>query len=206
MEGTTEQQRRCCARQVCFVAIRAFPPAQCLIKPEPQVTAFIPPPTIQVPFGYGNPTCARWLATQGPSGQLYPPEDIEMFTRKSLLSSFGRTAALATVAALALTALEPSTAQARYYRGGGGAAAAAAFAGIVGTGLAIAASQDRGYYGGPAYYGGGPAYGSPYDSYGYYGGPPAYYGGGPAYYGGGGYGYGGSSKSYFHGHRIPDGG
>src|SRR4051794_41979253 len=78
-----------------------------------------------------------------------------MFTRKALLSSFGRTAAVATVAALALTALEPSTAQARYYRGGGGAAAAAAFAGIVGTGLAIAASQDRGYYGGPAYYGGG---------------------------------------------------
>jgi hypothetical protein len=123
-----------------------------------------------------------------------------MFTRKSLLSSFGRTAALATVAALALTALEPSTAQARYYRGGGGAAAAAAFAGIVGTGLAIAASQDRGYYGGPAYYGGGP-----YDAYGSYGGPPAYYGGGPAYYDGG-YGYGGSSRPYFHGHRIPDGG
>ena len=133
-----------------------------------------------------------------------------MFTRKALLSSFGRTAALATVAAVALTAFEPLTAQAgtstpakgvsatsgtsdatdisaarrRYYRGGGGAAAAAAFAGIVGTGLAIAASQDRGYYygGGPAYYGGGP-----YESYGYYGGPPAYYGGG-GYYGGG-YGY-----------------
>jgi hypothetical protein len=130
-----------------------------------------------------------------------------MFTRKSLLSSVGRTAALATVAALALTALEPSAAQARYYRGGGGAAAAAAFAGIVGTGLAIAATQDRGYYGGPAY-------GSPYDSYGYYGGSPAYYGGGgpayygggPAYYGGGGYCYGGSSRPYFHGHRIPDGG
>jgi hypothetical protein len=153
-----------------------------------------------------------------------------MFTRKVLLSSFGRAAALASVAALALTAFEPSMAQAgtvapakgvsatsgtsgstdisaarRYYRGGGGAAAAAAFAGIVGTGLAIAATQDRGYYGGPAY-------GSPYDSYGYYGGSPAYgggpayYGGGPAYYGGGGYGYGGSSRPYFHGHRIPDGG
>ena len=131
-----------------------------------------------------------------------------MFTRKALVSSFGRAAALATVAALALTAFEPSMAQAgtskpvtgvsatsgtsdatdisarrRYYRGGGGAAAAAAFAGIVGTGLAIAASQDRGYYGGgPAYYGGGP-----YESYGYYDAPPAYYGGG-GYYGGG-YGY-----------------
>jgi hypothetical protein len=126
-----------------------------------------------------------------------------MLTRKALISSFGRAAALASVAALALTAFEPQAAQAgsstpakgvyaatgtsgatdisaarRYYRGGGGAAAAAAFAGIVGTGLAIAASQDRGYYGG-----------GPYDSYGYYGGPPAvYYGGDGGYYGGG-YGY-----------------
>jgi len=145
-----------------------------------------------------------------------------MFTRKGLVSSFGRAAALATVAALALTAFEPSTAQAgtptpakgvsatsgtsgatdisaarRYYRGGyrggGGAAAVAAFAGIVGTGLAIAASQDRGYYGGPAYYGG-----SPYDSYGYYGGTPAYYGGG-GYYGGG-YGYRDSGVPHFRGH------
>ena len=131
-----------------------------------------------------------------------------MLMRTALPSSFGRAAALAGVAALALGAFEPSTARAetlgsavslsatsgtsgatdisaarRHYRGGGGgAAAAAAFAGIVGTGLAIAASQDRGYYGGPAYYGGGP-----YESYGYYGGPPAYYGGG-GYYGGG-YGY-----------------
>jgi hypothetical protein len=133
-----------------------------------------------------------------------------MFTRKALVFSFGRAAALASVTALALTAFEPSMARAgtatplkgvsatsgtsdatdisarrRYYRGGGGAAAAAAFAGIVGTGLAIAASQDRGY----GYYGGGPAYygGGPYESYGYYGGPPAYYGDG-GYYGGG-YGY-----------------
>jgi hypothetical protein len=141
-----------------------------------------------------------------------------MFTRKVLLSSFGRTAALATVAALALTAFEPSMAQAgtstpvtdvsattgtsgatdisaarrRYYRGG--AAAAAAFAGIVGTGLAIAASQDRGYYGGPAYYGGGP-----YESYGAYGGPPAYYGGGG--YDGGGYGYR-SGVPHYRGHPL----
>src|SRR3954468_10753972 len=128
-------------------------------------------------------------------------EDIEMFARKGVFSSIGRTAAVATVAAMALTAFEPSLARAgsapsgkglsaatassdatdfsarrRYYRhygrGGGGAAAAAAFAGIVGTGLAIAATQNRrayydDYYGGPAYYGG-----------------PGYYGGGP-YYGGG---------------------
>jgi hypothetical protein len=51
---------------------------------------------------------------------------------------------------------------------GGGAAAAAAFAGIVGTGIAIAASQNRrdyyddGYYGGPAYYAPQPYYGQPY--------------------------------------------
>ncbi len=145
-----------------------------------------------------------------------------MFRRKALVSSFGRAAALATVAALALTAFEPSMAQAgtpakgvsaisgtsgatdisaarRYYRGGyrgGGAAAAAAFAGIVGTGLAIAASQDRGYYGGgPVYYGGGP-----YESYGYYDGPPAYYGGGPYY--GGGYGYRNSGVPHYRGHPL----
>jgi hypothetical protein len=127
-----------------------------------------------------------------------------MFKRKGPIASSGRVAALATVAALTLTAFAPSAAQAgaklpkvvsatsgtsdatdfsaarRYYRGGGGAAAAAAFAGIVGTGLAIAASQDRGYYyGRPAYYGGGP-----YDAYGYYGAPPAYgYYGRPAWRG-----------------------
>ncbi len=127
-----------------------------------------------------------------------------MFVRKGGFSSGGRAAALATVAALALTAIEPSmafagsaphgkgtsaagstvtdiSARRRHYNNGGGAAAAAAFAGIVGTGIAIAAAQNRrdsyydGYYGRPAYYG------------------PGYYGGGgPAYYGGGyrPYGYG----------------
>src|ERR1700712_3143182 len=126
-----------------------------------------------------------------------------MFARKGVFSLMGRAGAVATVLAVGLTAVEPSmafagsapkangitansgatdiSARPRYYRGGGGAAAAAAFAGIVGTGIAIAASQNRyndsyGYYdGGPGYYGGGPAY---------YGGGPAYYGGGP-YYGGG---------------------
>ncbi len=117
-----------------------------------------------------------------------------MFTQEGLFSSIRRAAVMATVAAVALTAVEPSLAWAgfattgngasvapatggatdisarrRYYRGGGGAAAAAAFAGIVGTGLAIAAAQNRrayydDYYGGPVYYGGGPAYygGNPY--------------------------------------------
>jgi len=100
---------------------------------------------------------------------------------------------MATVAAVALTAVEPSLARAgsassgkglsvatatsgatdisarrRYYRGGGGAAAAGAFAAVVGTGLAIAATQNR------------------RDDY-YYDRSPAYYGGGNPYYGG--YGY-----------------
>jgi hypothetical protein len=145
-----------------------------------------------------------------------------MVTRKAVFSSVSRAAVMATVAALALTVVEPSLARAgsapagkglsagtsgatdfssarrRYYRGGGGGAAAlGAFAAIVGTGVAIAASRDRDdyYYGGaPAYYGGGP---------GYYGGGAGYYGGSPAYYGGGGYGYG---RPYFRGHPIPDGG
>ncbi|WP_342709188.1 hypothetical protein AAFG13_31275 [Bradyrhizobium sp. B124] len=138
-----------------------------------------------------------------------------MFARKGVFSSIGRAATLATVAAVALTVVEPTmafagsapagkaaavttshgttsatdiSARRRYYRGGGGGAAAAAvFAGIVGTGLAIAATQNRRDY---------------YDSYGYDSGPgyyggPAYYGGGPAYYGGGPYyGYHG-----YYGHR-----
>ena len=129
-----------------------------------------------------------------------------MFARKGVFSFIGRAATLATVAAVALTAVEPTmafagsapagkaaavttshgtsgatdiSARRRYYRGrGSGAAAAAVFAGIVGTGLAIAAAQNRrDYYDSYGYYDGGP---------GYYGGP-AYYGGGPAYYGGGPY-------------------
>jgi hypothetical protein len=133
-----------------------------------------------------------------------------MFARKGVFSSIGRAATLATVAAVALTAVEPMayagsaskdkgvtaatgtsdatdiSARRRYYRGGGGAAAAAAFAGIVGTGLAIAAAQNRRDY---------------YDSYGYYGGGPVYYGGGPYYGYGDGY-YGGyrSGVPYYRGH------
>jgi hypothetical protein len=120
-----------------------------------------------------------------------------MFARKSVVSPAGRATVFATVAALALTAVAPSVAAARskgvsaaasdatdfsarrrvaVRRGGGGAAAAAAFAGIVGTGLAIAATQNRrAYY--DDYYGyGGPAYGGPV-----YVAPSPYYGG---------YGYG----------------
>lgn len=139
-----------------------------------------------------------------------------MFARKGLFSSMGRAGAVATVVAVALTAVQPSmafagsspkgngitattgisgatdiSARRRIYRGGGGAAAAAAFAGIVGTGIAIAAAQNRRDY---------------YDSYGYYNAPPAYYGGGPAYYGGGPY-YGGrgyyrSSVPHYRGHPL----
>jgi hypothetical protein len=91
-------------------------------------------------------------------------------------------------AATASSGATDFSARRRYY-GGGGAAAAAAFAGIVGTGIAIAATQNR-----RAYYG---------DSYGYYGGGPVYYGGGPAYYGGDPYygGYG-SSVPHFRGHPL----
>jgi hypothetical protein len=140
-----------------------------------------------------------------------------MFIRKAVFSSIGRATVMATVAAVALTAVEPSLAQAgsapsgrglsaatatsgatdisarrRYYRGGG-AAAAGAFAAVVGTGLAIAAAQNR-----RAYY-------DDYSGGGYYDGGPAYYGGGPVYYGGdpyyGGYGYG-SSVPVFRGHPL----
>src|SRR2546430_13297148 len=116
-----------------------------------------------------------------------------MFTGKAVFSAHGRAAVIATIAAVAVTAVEPSLALAgpapsgkglsaatatsdatdfSACRGGGGAAAAAAFAGIVGTGLAIAAAQSRpayyGYYGGPGYYGG--------DSYYYGGGSPHFRG------------------------------
>ena len=116
-----------------------------------------------------------------------------MFSRKNVFLPARRATAFATVAALALTAVAPSAAMAaprarengvsaatsdatdfgarrRAVRGGaGGAAAAAAFAGIVGTGLAIAAAQNRrsyydDYYGGPVYVAPG-AYGP---GYGYY--------------------------------------
>jgi len=127
-----------------------------------------------------------------------------MFSRKASFPSTGRAAAVAVAAALALTAVVPSAATAgsaprgkgltaatgdmtdisarrRGYNRGFNPGAAAAVAGVVGTGLAIAAASNRrayyddgyGYYGGggpvyvaPAqgYYGGGygPYYGSPY--------------------------------------------
>lgn len=174
------------------------------------MTATILPEIVQLPFGLGNLMSAQWLAIEGLSGQA-PTEDVEMFARKGVFSSIGRVSAVATVVAVALTAVAPSmafagsapspkgvtastgtgdatdfSARRRHYRGGGGAAAAAAFAGIVGTGLAIAAAQNRRDY---------------YNSYGYYGAPPAYYGGGPGYYYRGGPSYGGyvNPNSYYGG-------
>ena len=112
-------------------------------------------------------------------------EDMKMSVRKGVFCSFGRGAALASVAAMVLAASEPSVAMAgaasatglsashstggntdisaarRYHHHhGGGAAAMAAFAGIVGTIGGIAAAQERrDYYdGGPGYYDGGPAH------------------------------------------------
>ena len=107
-----------------------------------------------------------------------------MLSRKAVFLSVRRPIVVATVAVLALTAIEPSLAVAgsapsgrglslaeahgitdvsarrRVYRGGGGGAAIAAFAGVVGTGLAIAAAQNnRGYYDSyDSYYGSGPVY------------------------------------------------
>lgn len=110
-----------------------------------------------------------------------------MFARKGMFSSVGRPVVIVAVAALALSAVAPTVASARPFHrgfhGGGGAAAAAAFAGVVGTGLAIAASRNNGYYDSyDGYYGPAPVYGGPV----YYGGGPAYYGPGPGheYYGG----------------------
>jgi hypothetical protein len=182
------------------------------------MTATISPEIVQLALGFGNLKSAQWLAIRGLSGQT-TTEDIKMFARKGVFSSIGRASAAATIVAVALTAYQPSMAFAgsapakgdvkgmtattgtstatdfssrgRRY-GGGGAAAAAAFAGIVGTGIAIAAAQNRRDY---------------YDSYGYYGGGPAYYAAPPAYYGGPGYYYGGgyyrnSGVPHFRGHPI----
>jgi len=90
-----------------------------------------------------------------------------MMTRKALL---GRTAVVASLTALAIGALAPTSADARHLRWHGGPAVGAALAaGAIGTGLAIAASRDAyDYYDGPVY--GGPVY----DAGPVYYGPPAY--------------------------------
>src|SRR5262245_41377580 len=98
-----------------------------------------------------EPNIGSVVSYRRPGVRPAPTEECEMFAQKGLFASIGRSTALATVAALALTAVEPSLAVAgpakekgltaasgmsdatdfsarrRYYRGGG-AAAAAAFA------------------------------------------------------------------------------
>jgi hypothetical protein len=123
-----------------------------------------------------------------------------MFARKAAFSFTGRPTAIATMTAVALTAMAPSFAyagaphgkgvvaatsgatdfSARRRLAPGSAAAAAAFAGIVGTGIAIAAAQNRqAYY--DDYYGyGGPAYVVPAPGPYYNGYDPAF---GPNHYG-----------------------
>jgi len=178
------------------------------------MTATISPEIVQLAFGLGNLMSLQWLAIRGLSGQT-TTEDSKMLTQKRVLSSIGRASAAVTMVAVALTALAPSMAFAgsapvkgvtttgtsgatdfssrRYYRGGGGAAAAAAFAGIVGTGIAIAATQNRrSYYGGGGYYDGGPAY---------YGNPTPYYYPQEQYYGGGSY-YRNSGVPHYRGHPL----
>ena len=124
-------------------------------------------------------------------------------TRKVFIDC--RAGAVATVVAVALTAVESDAGcghrpagvhhdqpaarpiSARGIIAGRRCGSCGAFAGIVGTGIAIAATQNRRDY---------------YDSYGYYDCVPTYYGGGPVYgYGGGGY-YGGHRPGvpYFNGH------
>ncbi|WP_316184789.1 MULTISPECIES: hypothetical protein [unclassified Bradyrhizobium] len=93
-----------------------------------------------------------------------------MSTKLALL---GRTAAIASLTALAIGAFTPTSADARNGRWHGGAAIGAALAaGAIGTGLAIAASRDAyDYYDGPVY--DGPAY---YAAPSYYGVNPHAYG------------------------------
>jgi hypothetical protein len=122
-----------------------------------------------------------------------------MLTPKRLDSPFGRGAVIAMVSALALTAIVPTEASARARRWHGGGGAAAAFAGVVGTGLAIAAAQNRrAYYDSyDGYYGGGPVYVAP--EAGYYGGGYGYYG--DPSYGPGPHGYG-TTVPYVNGNPV----
>ena len=106
------------------------------------MTATISPEIVQPAFGLGNLSCWLWLPVQGPSGPVFHGGYSDVCAKR-VFSSIGRAATLATVAALALTAVEPmayagsapkekgvtaatGTSDAtdisarRYYRGGGG--------------------------------------------------------------------------------------
>ena len=78
-------------------------------QPEWMMTATIPPLIVQLAFGLGNSISARWLAIRGLTGQA-TMEDIVMFARNGVFSSIGRAGAVATVVAVALTAVPPSMA------------------------------------------------------------------------------------------------
>jgi hypothetical protein len=148
------------------------------MKSERPMHVAIRLPIGQLALALRNLTSAGLLALRRLPGEV----NVKGFAMSKRKAVFGRAVAVATLAAtMALMAVEPSQARGgRVYRGGGGGAAAAAVAGIVGTGLAIAAAQNS-----QAYYDG------PYDA------GPVYYGGGP-YYGGGSYdgGYGGPASPY----------
>ena len=73
------------------------------------MTATILPEIVQLPFGLGNLVSGSVVSYPRPVGPA-PTEDIEMFARKGVFSSIGRAGAVATVAAMALTAVEPSMA------------------------------------------------------------------------------------------------
>src|ERR1700726_3913991 len=108
------------------------------------MSAAVSPPLVQLGFGFGNLTRASTVSYGGLE-RRGATEDIEMFARKSVFSRIGRTALMASGAAVALTVVEPSLALAgpapsgkglsaatsgttdisarrRFYRGGGGAA------------------------------------------------------------------------------------
>src|ERR1700730_7167126 len=84
--------------------------------------------TIAACIRMGNLMWARWLASGGLGGEAVM-EDFEMFARNALFSSLGRAAVMATVAAVALTAVEPSLARPGSAAAAKGLSAAAATSG-----------------------------------------------------------------------------
>src|SRR5664279_4760975 len=69
-----------------------------------------------------NPTSPWGLTME--AALVRPPGGIVMFVRKGLFSSFGRAAVVATVAAVAMTAIEPAMARAESAPAGKGLTAA----------------------------------------------------------------------------------
>ena len=167
--------------------------AFCRIEPERPMSCHDFDTDRSARIRIGEPNMLPVVSHRGLPGQT-TTEDIEMFARKNLLLSISRAAVVATVAAVAVTALSrqrlapdplrspdqgrrplrPATSDAtdfssrrRYYPRRWRCRGRRPFAGIVGTGIAIAATQNRrtimtaalaitaAAYGGPPYYGGG---------------------------------------------------